>query len=260
MRLSLSDSLDMKRSSPVLIIALTLSFFAAESLSAQTETAGASQIVNYILLERGYASWYGQEFDGRKTSNGEIFDSNKLTAAHKTLPFNTRVRVTNLSTGRNVVVRINDRGPFVEGRSIDLSRAAAENIGIIGSGVAAVSIEIEAPATPSPQPGAGNLGAGSVGSSVGSQTGTPSPTPSPLPVNPTRVIQVAAFGNQPNSQKLIAVLKLNGIEAGEEALPASPTSNAIYRVVIRDVAIASIDKYLSVLSQLGYSEVLIRQK
>ena len=93
----------------------------------------------------GVASWYGGNgdgFAGRKTANGETFDPNKRTAAHKTLPFGTRVRVTNLATGKSTIVRINDRGPFVGGRSIDLSRSAAEDVGMIQSGVADVKLEV----------------------------------------------------------------------------------------------------------------------
>jgi rare lipoprotein A len=93
--------------------------------------------------ETGMASYYADEFDGRQTSNGEKFDQSELTAAHKTLPFGTKVLVTNLENGRSVVVRINDRGPFAEGRIIDLSRSAAEKIGITESGVARVKITIE---------------------------------------------------------------------------------------------------------------------
>lgn len=92
--------------------------------------------------QRGEASWYGPNFAGRPTANGEIFDPSRLTAAHPSLPFDTRVRVTSLENGRSVVVRINDRGPFARGRVIDLSRAAAEAIGLIGSGVADVRIEL----------------------------------------------------------------------------------------------------------------------
>lgn len=80
----------------------------------------------------GIASYYGKKFHGRKTANGEIFDMYKLTAAHKTLPFGTRVLVTNIKNGRSVTVRINDRGPFVKGRIIDLSYEAARRIGITG--------------------------------------------------------------------------------------------------------------------------------
>ena len=88
--------------------------------------------------QAGVASWYGPGFHGRKTANGERFDMNALTAAHRTLPLGTQVRVTNTHTGQSVVVRINDRGPYVGRRVIDLSKASAQAIGI--AGVAKVSI------------------------------------------------------------------------------------------------------------------------
>ena len=88
----------------------------------------------------GIASWYGERFAGRKTANGERFDPNKFTAAHKTLPFNTRVKVTHQN--KSVVVRINDRGPHVRGRVIDLSRAAAQEIGIKRKGTGRVSLQV----------------------------------------------------------------------------------------------------------------------
>jgi rare lipoprotein A len=100
--------------------------------------------------EEGLASWYGGKFQGRKTASGEIFDTNLFTAAHKTLPFGTVVRVTNLSNGQTTVVRINDRGPFVSGRIIDLSRAAATAIGMAGSGVARVRVEALPPGEGTP--------------------------------------------------------------------------------------------------------------
>ncbi len=92
--------------------------------------------------EEGLASWYAGKFQGRRTASGEIFDTKLMTAAHKTLPFGTLVRVRNLDNGREVVVRINDRGPFVDGRVIDLSRAAAEAIGLIGPGTGQVRLEV----------------------------------------------------------------------------------------------------------------------
>jgi rare lipoprotein A len=93
-------------------------------------------------LEEGNASWYGEPFHGRRASNGEIYDMNKLTAAHRTLPFETMVRVTNLSNGKSTVVRITDRGPFVGNRIIDLSFAAANEIELVGPGVGPVRLEI----------------------------------------------------------------------------------------------------------------------
>jgi len=85
-------------------------------------------------LQHGVASCYGPGFHGRRTANGEKFNNHALTAAHKTLPFGSRVRVTNEHTGRSVVVRINDRGPYAHGRVIDLSRAAAQAVGLSGVG------------------------------------------------------------------------------------------------------------------------------
>ncbi|MDA9918301.1 septal ring lytic transglycosylase RlpA family protein [Erythrobacter sp.] len=93
-------------------------------------------------LGTGVASYYGRRFHGRRTANGERFNMNALTAAHKTLPFGTKVRVTNARNGRSVVVRINDRGPFIRGRTIDLSRSAARKLGMISRGHATVKIEI----------------------------------------------------------------------------------------------------------------------
>ncbi|ACK73686.1 rare lipoprotein A [Gloeothece citriformis PCC 7424] len=92
--------------------------------------------------KRGIASWYGPGFHGRRTANGERYNQNGLTAAHRYLPFGTKVRVTNLNNGRSVTVRINDRGPFIGGRIIDLSAGAAGAIGMFGSGIAPVSLEI----------------------------------------------------------------------------------------------------------------------
>jgi rare lipoprotein A len=98
--------------------------------------------------ETGVASWYGHPYHGRPAANGEIYDMEKLTAAHRTLPFNTWVRVENTSNGKSVDVRITDRGPFVDNRIIDLSRAAAQQIALIGPGIAQVRVVvIEPPVT-----------------------------------------------------------------------------------------------------------------
>ena len=93
-------------------------------------------------MEEGNASWYGVPFNGRRASNGEIYDMYKLTAAHRTLPFETMVRVTNLSNGKSTTVRITDRGPFVDNRIIDLSLAAAREIDSVGPGVVHVRVEV----------------------------------------------------------------------------------------------------------------------
>lgn len=98
--------------------------------------------------ERGVASWYGEQFHNRMTANGEQFDMHLPSAAHKTLPLPCIVEVTDLDTGRKIKVRVNDRGPFVDGRIIDLSRAAAEDLGIARKGLARVRVRYVGPAPP----------------------------------------------------------------------------------------------------------------
>ena len=105
-----------------------------ESARQKGARAGAYQI--------GVSSYYGKKFHGRPTASGEPFDMHALTAAHRTLSFGTEIQVTNLENGRSVIVRVNDRGPFVEGRVLDLSRAAARRIDMIGTGTAMVKIEV----------------------------------------------------------------------------------------------------------------------
>lgn len=105
----------------------------AQTLMASTSTG---RVIN------GQASWYGPGFYGNRTANGEVFTRGTMTAAHRTLPFGTRVRVRNLSNGRTAVVRINDRGPFHYGRVLDLAHGAASELGVIASGTAQVSLEV----------------------------------------------------------------------------------------------------------------------
>jgi rare lipoprotein A len=108
---------------------------------AENPTAAAGDEQQGIERE-GIASWYGDPYHGRRTASGEVYDKNKMTAAHRTLPFNTMVLVHNLENGKDVKVRINDRGPFVKNRIIDLSFAAARKIGMVGTGSAHVRIDI----------------------------------------------------------------------------------------------------------------------
>ncbi|MEE9903903.1 septal ring lytic transglycosylase RlpA family protein [Chlorobium sp.] len=96
---------------------------------------------SFMLVSEGKASYYASQFHGRKTANGETFNMNELTAAHRTLPFGTWVRVTNMRNGKDVIVRINDRGPFIKGRVIDLSKQAAKELGMMKAGTANVRVE-----------------------------------------------------------------------------------------------------------------------
>ena len=140
--------------------------------------------------ERGTASWYGTKFHGRKTSSQEIYDMCQFSAAHKTLPIPSYARVTRLDTGQSVVVRVNDRGPFHEGRIIDLSFAAASKLGITRSGTAKVEVEALV---------------------VGSNP--PPRAPEPVPDSAKRYLQVAAFSDEDKAEVLKQRLQAAGIEA-----------------------------------------------
>lgn len=119
-----------------LVIVLVIATFLFSCSSTIESTKGTKSII------RGYASYYADKFHGKATASGDIYNMNELTAAHKELPFSTRVRVKNLKNGLSVIVRINDRGPFVDGRIIDLSKAAAQAINMIKDGVVEVEITI----------------------------------------------------------------------------------------------------------------------
>ncbi len=141
--------------------------------------------------ERGYASWYGNKFNGYHTSNGELYDMYAMTGAHKTLPIPSYVRVTNLDNGKSVVVRINDRGPFHQGRIVDLSYAAAQRIGIHKSGTGRVDVEIVLPGDMPPIPRRPDK-------QVAEQV------ESALP--PGTYLQVGAFGNKQSARDFAASL------------------------------------------------------
>lgn len=129
------------------IFALFLLFFlftCAPKKEVYYESLEGGRMVRY--KEIGIASWYGKEYHGRKTANGETYDMFAMTAAHLTLPFNSRVRVTNIENGKQVDLRINDRGPFVAGRIIDLSYTGAKAIDMLGRGTAKVAVETTLPA------------------------------------------------------------------------------------------------------------------
>jgi rare lipoprotein A len=125
----------------ILVVILLLSGCSSPRFATRPGS-GSSTPGRHATVEEGYASYYAEEFHGRKTSNGETYDMNSLTAAHPTLPFNTKVRVNNTQNGKSVVVRINDRGPFKDNRIMDLSLSAAKTIGLIGPGTAWVKLEI----------------------------------------------------------------------------------------------------------------------
>lgn len=132
----------------VAFAALTLSLPGAAARAERPDsTTGVAEITSAIgrgiaTVQEGVVSWYGAQFHNRKTASGERFDSGAMTMAHPSLPFGTKARVTNLRNGRSVVVRVNDRGPFVGKRIADLSEAAATEIGMLRKGIAKVRIEV----------------------------------------------------------------------------------------------------------------------
>ncbi|MGA0053758.1 MAG: septal ring lytic transglycosylase RlpA family protein [Steroidobacteraceae bacterium] len=155
-------------------------------------------------VERGLASWYGPGFHSERTSSGEPYDMYAMTAAHKTLPIPVYVRVTHLENGRSVVVKVNDRGPFVGDRIIDLSYTAAHKLGMIRSGTAPVEIRVIEPGEESPAP-------------VYTAVSTPSSTPPVTAVAPTlsivtRYVQAGAFGARANAEAMLARLNGAGID------------------------------------------------
>ena len=172
--------------------------------------------------EEGLASWYGGKFQGRQTASGEVFDTNLLTAAHKELAFGTIVRVTNLRNDQAVTVRINDRGPFVRGRIIDLSRAAAEAVDLVSMGVAPVKVEVlESP---------------------------------PRNLN-LYGIQIGAYRQEEN-----AVRAKDRIEQEGFTVALLETEDGIYRVTIPDVQESDIDPLRNILQEAGFPHCLVRRQ
>lgn len=111
-------------------------------VSAEEETITADRsLVEFVDKGSMKASWYGPGFHGRKTANGEVYDQNSFTAAHKSLKFGTLLKITNLKNNKSVVIRINDRGPYIHGRDLDLSKAAALELGLLHKGVARMKVE-----------------------------------------------------------------------------------------------------------------------
>ena len=128
----------LKRAVGAVLVTCALLAAAPQALAHEVESD--SGVVVAVL--HGAASWYGPKFHGRKTASGERFNMDKLTAAHRTLPFDTLVRVTNQTNDKSVIVRINDRGPFHGKRVLDLSRKAAQKIGLVNHGVGRVKVEV----------------------------------------------------------------------------------------------------------------------
>lgn len=190
------------------------------------------------FVQKGMASWYGKKFHGRRTSNGEIYNMYELTAAHKTLPLGTYVRVENLTNGKTVDLRVNDRGPFIRGRIIDLSYAGAKQIGMIGPGTA--SVKVVALGAPAPTPSAGQ-------------------GPKYLPIDyysGNFTFQVGAFTERDNAQRLVK--KLDQDYHNAHMVPYFDGSRTFYRVRVgRSNSLETAIQQEQILVKNGYPDTFI---
>lgn len=184
------------------------------------------------FAETGYASWYGKKFHGNKTSNGEVYDMFAMTAAHKTLAIPSYVRVTNLENGRSAVVRVNDRGPFHDGRVIDLSYAAAKKLGYHNKGTAKVHIEVIAPDIPAPATQiatAGPLPTTATTPPAGAATTASGAGQTSAPGAPMTYLQLGAFSKHETATALVD--KASAATGAKVQVRQEP-ARSLYKVVI----------------------------
>jgi rare lipoprotein A len=179
-------------------------------------------------VERGVASWYGPGFHAANTSNGEKYDMYGMTAAHKTLPLPTYVQVTNLQNGRSVIVRVNDRGPFKEGRIIDLSRTAAERLDIVRAGTGFVEVRAITPGAEA--------------------------APAPAPKTSELYVQAGAFSSEGNANRLRDQLRSQG-EQNSFVRKDTVGDRVLYRVRIGPVPnVSEFDEIVARLRKLGFPD------
>lgn len=241
----------------------------------------------YVFAAKVYkssatASYYGKDFHGKKTSNGEVFNMNDLTCAHKSLPFDTILRVTNLSNGKTAKVRVNDRGPFVVGREIDLSTAAAKKLDMMNTGTAKVKIEIlkmgpDTALSRQTAEKAREIMAKKEGTSKSSSSGKKKSTSTSKKKttesqktenevnngnngdNPEQPVywdvQIGAFKSKENAKKRAKALS----EAGFSSIVIQKTGE-IYRVAIKEVKSEDVAELEGKLQEKGFSEYTIRKR
>ncbi len=263
------QSLPGKRA-PLIITLLVLTLLAFP-VAAQSEL---------IKLE-ALASYYGDEFQGRPTSSGEIFDMNAYTCAHKNLPFGTMLEVTNLENGRKTVVRVNDRGPFVAGRELDVSKAAAYDLGMVSTGTARVSIRkigMDRPSaalSPAGGPVSGNA------TTTTGNTASAANTPANTDAAPARAapvtaeasaapaiaaasagiapsgeqrwrIQLGSFSKPENADRFVVQLRKDGFN------PAIERNGTMTRVVLAGIPDSALGSMKDRLAAAGYGNCLVR--
>jgi len=190
--------------------------------------------------ERGVASWYGPDFHSKATSSGEPYDMYAMTAAHKTLPIPCYARVTNLANGRSVVVRINDRGPFVDNRIIDLSYTAAYKLDMTRAGTAFVEVETITPGEP-----------GEIAREL-------APQPLPALIAPRLFLQAGAFGVAANATQMAARLRDAGMS--NVAILPPDAGATLYRVRVGPIGdVAAYDALAAQLDKLGIATLLVTE-
>jgi rare lipoprotein A len=219
----------MKRATILLICGLVISAFAA------------AQANNF--RQEGEASWYGEQFRNKPTASGELFSPEALTAAHLTLPFGALITVTNKSNGKQVTVRINDRGPYVKGRIIDLSEKAFKQIALAGEGVVQVSIETAKTALSAEE-----------GEDAAPAPALVRPTMPPLGTGKTYRIQVGAYKVPRYAVDAFEKLKEQDLD------PAYEKSGDFFRVVLAGLPPEEIESVAEKLGKAGCQEVLIREE
>jgi rare lipoprotein A len=198
--------------------------------------------------ERGVASWYGPGFHKVRTSSGEVYDMYAMTAAHKTLPLPAYVRVTNLQNGRSVVVRVNDRGPFVGNRIIDLSYTAASRLGMLHNGTAMVEVRAVDPAAAKAIGAAGNAAAAAAAAAAA----TPAPAPAPAPDG--LFVQAGAFSDPANAQRLADKLR-TGSYGKVFVRDDQIAGRRMYRVRIGPVPdVGTFDRVVAALERAGIND------
>ncbi len=211
--------------------------------------------------ERGIASWYGKKFHGKRTSSGEPYDMYAMTAAHKTLPLPSYVRVHNLQNGRSIIVRVNDRGPFLHNRLIDLSYAGAAKLGILGTGTGVVEVEAINPEEPTVQVAQAKEPSLELVSSAAAAEGTSSlPT---VPAMPKLYLQVGAFTQWDNAMHLRDRLEREAlhpifIQSSPSQAGRDPDAAHIYRVRIGPLTnVEEGDRLTERAAQLGIPDARI---
>ena len=212
--------------------------------------------------ERGIASWYGTQFHGGRTSDGETYDMYAMTAANKVLPIPCYVRVTNLQNGKNVIVKVNDRGPFVDNRLIDLSYAAASRIEMLGTGTALVDIQAVGPGEPLPPVTGGAVGAEThappaAATIAAAVTGTGTITSADANGAPQIFVQLGAFADRNNADSLGRRLSAAGI-GPVIVLSVADGARTLYKVRVGpEPDVNSVDALTARLNALGLTELQV---